>query len=89
LFSTASRAKLIRGLLGSTKANDHIRPRQRKPTPFSFAVVPKKGMKNPSHLFSTLTCVCVFRAVAPGVAASDIAALIVVLLRLVEPKHSG
>ena len=29
LFSTASRVKLIRGLLGSTKANDLIRPRLR------------------------------------------------------------
>jgi hypothetical protein len=29
LFSTASRVKFIRGLLGSTKANDRVRPRLR------------------------------------------------------------
>lgn len=29
LFSTASRVKLIRGLSGSTKANDRVRPRLR------------------------------------------------------------
>jgi len=41
LFSTASRVKLIRGLLGSTQANDHIRPRLRQPNSFSSAVVPE------------------------------------------------
>ena len=35
LYSTASRVKLIRGLLGSTKANDHIRRRLRQPNSFS------------------------------------------------------
>jgi hypothetical protein len=32
---TASRVKLIRGLLGSTKANDRIRRRLRQPNSFS------------------------------------------------------
>src|SRR6516164_1918990 len=41
LFSTASRVKLIPGLLGSTQANDHIRPRLRQPNSFSSAVVPE------------------------------------------------
>ena len=34
LFSAASRVKLIRGLFGSTKANDHIRRRLRQPNSF-------------------------------------------------------
>jgi hypothetical protein len=45
LFLIASRVKLIRGLFGSTKANDHKRPRLHEPIPFSFAVVPKKACR--------------------------------------------
>jgi hypothetical protein len=45
LFLTASRVKLIRGLLGSTKANDHIRRRLRQPKSFSSAVVPEMACR--------------------------------------------
>ena len=56
LFSTASRVKLIRGLLGSTKANDHIRPRLRQPNSFSFAVVPEMACRTHPIWLRHLCC---------------------------------
>lgn len=42
LFSEASRVKLIRGLFGSTKADDHVRPRRNSLTRFHRPLCPKR-----------------------------------------------
>src|SRR5579862_7301628 len=56
LFSTASRVKLIRGLSGSTKANDRIRPRLRQPNPFSLAVVLERACRTHPIWFQHFRC---------------------------------
>ena len=62
MFSTASRVKLIPGLLGSTQANDHIRPRIRQPNSFSSAVVPEGHVELIPYINDSWILFAVFRS---------------------------